>query len=1841
MNYLKKHENLNDSISIQELFKNLERQGEITITIRIKENQFPAIMVFNHKTDYEPLVKYSEGNYSFKASDNIEISFFYKNTFFVLEAQIIQVFEGSFLIKKPESVNASFARSSTRYKIKKNESAFLKFQENTINFKIIEVSTTGLSFEIDAKTLCEGDILRNLIVNLNESLSFYFDAEVKYIKQSKDIFVCGLSFANIDWTSSQALFHYIFQKYYPNLKSLNNFSELNMSELYSKISNIGQGTLSNENNNLTYEIENIDKLKDKPTISVNLLYEKNNIIMGANSALRIYNRTFLGHQPVMLPETYLNPKVNADIFIGLAEHLLNHTYFENFITYINSDTEWYISVFKYISHIINDSEKLSFDNQLCYEYNIDYDIKEKVSEYNTEILDNPSEFIKYCGESLTSLESTCFNYNINNYNLDEIKGIYHTIGYSVERRLLRTIKNNKAVAYAVAECFSGEINFDNSMDTIKIYILEDEADLQTILHSILTQITKLFKIKNKNKARIYIQSPSGICDDVLINELGKKLSINRIMMNRDGMVEFVGLLLSSFEHYTRFHNLSLPQKSIWYTEKFFPGTSIGNVAATLKIKERIDYDLLEKAINIFVEKNDAMRMRVIEERGVPKQYVHNYSYFKIDFFDFSNCDISEFYKWNEEQVQIPFKIIDSTLYYFAIIKLGEEIGSIYSNTHHLISDAWTMNLIGGQILENYQCLKNNQKISSVKKPSYIDFLIDQDEFKYSNKFVKCKEFWNNKYGEDFKITHLKPTSKGNCSTKAERKTVLLDSELTTNIYKYCKEQNLSVFSLFMTIFSIYIGRKTGVKDLVIGTPIMNRLGGKEKQTTGMFVSTIPVRLLVDVNADFESYAHYVSKELSGYLRNQKYNYELILKDYRAKYQVKDKFYDCLFSYQNSKYEKGESPDSFEARWHFNKNQVESLILHLDDREGNGKLLLNIDYLVHLFDEEEIDQLRNCFLNLIKNAIANDGIEISKLEIIDKDEKALLLNTIAKFNDTKAEYPKEMTIQQMFEEQVKKTPNSTALMFEDKTLTYGELNEKSNQLARQLREKGVKPDSIVGIMVYRSFEMIVGIMAILKAGGAYLPLDPEYPMERRNYMLENANVEIILTQKTISDRINNNIEKIVLDDPELYTGDSSNLVTINRPNDLAYVIYTSGSTGMPKGVMIEHYSVINRLNWMQKKYPLNESDTILQKTPYTFDVSVWELFWWSFCGAKLAILCPGGEKDPTEVISAIHKYKITTMHFVPSMISVFLDFLQREKNNDKVNSLRRVFASGEALTLKHFERFYKVFNNLDISLTNLYGPTEATVDVSYFDCIKGEDLKVLPIGKPIDNIRLYILNNNLEVQPIGVNGELFIAGDGLARGYLNAPDITSQKFIKSEYLNEDRIYKTGDLARFLPNGDIEYLGRMDNQVKIRGLRIELGEIEYQLLKFKSVKEVVVIDRKDETRNSYLCAYYVSDSEVINSEIREHLSNNLPIYMIPSYFVRMDKLPLSDNGKIDRKKLPDPFLAVSIDEDYTEPRNDMERRIAGIWKKELNTDKIGVKSNFFNIGGDSLLAINVSLSIGSGVTISDIYSYPTIEELAKKIQDKKSSNSIFYPVIESEDIKGISLVCIPYGGGAPIVYNELGMELSKISDKYSIYSAILPGHDFGGKLDDLKPIEEIALACVEEIKKQIKTEIVLYGHCVGSALTIEIARLLEKESIKIKAIFIGGIIPPRFVKYYGNILDPWKWKKEEEIAKYLNKLGGVNYAFGNNEMSLIMKAFRHDVKCYMKYWHDFFQNKSSRLLTPVYLVIGESDTSTKNFEKKYKEWLNYCEKVSLITLKDANHYFIKSHAQELASIIDEII
>jgi amino acid adenylation domain-containing protein len=525
------------------------------------------------------------------------------------------------------------------------------------------------------------------------------------------------------------------------------------------------------------------------------------------------------------------------------------------------------------------------------------------------------------------------------------------------------------------------------------------------------------------------------------------------------------------------------------------------------------------------------------------------------------------------------------------------------------------------------------------------------------------------------------------------------------------------------------------------------------------------------------------------------------------------------------------------------------------------------------------------------------------------------DTLAVVNQTDRAFPSDVTLHALFEEQADRHADQIAVSGDHdqasggSSLTYRQLNQKANQVAHFLRDQGVRPGDIVAIMVERSFAMTIGLWGILKAGAAYLPLAANSPQERALYMLRDAGVGYLLNHKKTADKLIFGGRTADVDDICIGSGISTlNPPSLATPCDLAYVIYTSGSTGKPKGVMIEHRSVVNRLHWMQSAYPIGPGDVLLQKTPYYFDVSVWELFWWGLYGAGLSFLAPGAEKIPMEIVEAIRKNRVGMIHFVPSMLSVFLEYLEGkdEKILQGLSSVRRVFASGEALTPHHVKRFNHVFSPIaGARLTNLYGPTEATVDVTYFDCSAGNDFERIPIGRPIDNTRLYILANGNSAA-VGEPGELCIGGVGLARGYLNNTELTQQKFTDCPAVPGERIYRTGDMARWLADGNVEYLGRQDHQVKIRGLRIELGEIEDAIREYPGIKDCVALAKKYSETVTLIIAYFVGSPELEMGELRRYLGQGLPDYMIPNHFQRLDEIPLTPSGKADRNALPEPVI-----------------------------------------------------------------------------------------------------------------------------------------------------------------------------------------------------------------------------------------------------------------------------------------------------------------------------------------------
>ncbi|GMQ62972.1 amino acid adenylation domain-containing protein [Vallitalea maricola] len=513
--------------------------------------------------------------------------------------------------------------------------------------------------------------------------------------------------------------------------------------------------------------------------------------------------------------------------------------------------------------------------------------------------------------------------------------------------------------------------------------------------------------------------------------------------------------------------------------------------------------------------------------------------------------------------------------------------------------------------------------------------------------------------------------------------------------------------------------------------------------------------------------------------------------------------------------------------------------------------------------------------------------------------SIKIDTLNNINKTSVKYSYNRTIVQLFQEQCNKTPNNTAIIEKDRHITYKEFNQLINRLGNLLVNKGVTQHSIVGVMMERSIEMIASVFAILNTGAIYLPIDPHYPSKRIHEIIKDSSMKWILTAK--KQDIHKEVAMINLEEENLEDYPCEKLSKKIKPNDIAYIIYTSGSTGKPKGVMIEHHSLVNRIEWMQKTFPACSSDSFIQKTVMTFDVSIWEIFWWSITGASLCLIEYNKAHDPRKLCGLIRENNITNIHFVPSVLSLFIDFVEMKKNANELISLQHVFVSGERLDSSLVKRFYKIFDNSSIKLINLYGPTEVTIDVTFHICERQKEYRDVPIGKPIDNIRIYIVDEDNKIIKKGNTGELCIAGAGVASGYLNRPKLNKEKFPQ---VSGERVYKTGDMVKE-EDGEILFLGRKDHQVKLRGLRIELEEIEYHLLKYNHIKEAVVMLKKDPLDNQYLCVYFVSNQNIEVQDIISYLKKEIPEYMVPTLYKRLDAMPIKINGKIDRNKLPDPF------------------------------------------------------------------------------------------------------------------------------------------------------------------------------------------------------------------------------------------------------------------------------------------------------------------------------------------------
>ncbi|MGG2637722.1 non-ribosomal peptide synthase/polyketide synthase [Pseudomonas aeruginosa] len=1028
--------------------------------------------------------------------------------------------------------------------------------------------------------------------------------------------------------------------------------------------------------------------------------------------------------------------------------------------------------------------------------------------------------------------------------------------------------------------------------------------------------------------------------------------------------------------------LSYAQQRMWFLWHLEPQSGAYNLPSAVRLNGPLDRQALERAFASLVQRHETLR--TVFPRGADDSLAQAplQRPLEVAFEDCSGLPEAEQEARLREEAQReslqPFDLCEGPLLRVRLIRLGEERHVLLLTLHHIVSDGWSMNVLIEEFSRFYSAYATGAEPGLPALPiQYADYALWQRSWLEAGEQERQLEYWRGKLGERHPVLEL-PTDHPRPavpSYRGSRYEFSIEPALAEALRGTARRQGLTLFMLLLGGFNILLQRYSGQTDLRVGVPIANRNRAEVEGLIGLFVNTQVLRSVFDGRTSVATLLAGLKDTVLGAQAHQDLPFERLVEAFKVERSLSHSpLFQVMYNHQPLVADI-EALDSVaglsfgQLDW---KSRTTQFDLSLDTYEKGGRLYAALTYATDLFEARTVERMARHWQNLLRGMLENPQASVDSLPMLDAEERYQLLEG---WNATAAEYPLQRGVHRLFEEQVERTPTAPALAFGEERLDYAELNRRANRLAHALIERGVGADRLVGVAMERSIEMVVALMAILKAGGAYVPVDPEYPEERQAYMLEDSGVQLLLSQSHLKLPLAQGVQRIDLDQADAWLenhAENNPGVELNGEN-LAYVIYTSGSTGKPKGAGNRHSALSNRLCWMQQAYGLGVGDTVLQKTPFSFDVSVWEFFWPLMSGARLVVAAPGDHRDPAKLVALINREGVDTLHFVPSMLQAFL----QDEDVVSCTSLKRIVCSGEALPA---DAQQQVFAKLpQAGLYNLYGPTEAAIDVTHWSCVE-EGKDTVPIGRPIANLACYILDGNLEPVPVGVLGELYLAGRGLARGYHQRPGLTAERFVASPFVAGERMYRTGDLARYRADGVIEYAGRIDHQVKLRGLRIELGEIEARLLEHPWVREVAVLA----VDGRQLVGYVVLESE--GGDWREtlaaHLAKSLPEYMVPAQWLALERMPLSPNGKLDRKALPAPEVSVA-QAGYSAPRNAVERTLAEIWQDLLGVERVGLDDNFFSLGGDSIVSIQVvSRARQAGLQLSprDLFQHQNIRSLA---------------------------------------------------------------------------------------------------------------------------------------------------------------------------------------------------------------------------------------------------------------------
>lgn len=1198
--------------------------------------------------------------------------------------------------------------------------------------------------------------------------------------------------------------------------------------------------------------------------------------------------------------------------------------------------------------------------------------------------------------------------------------------------------------------------------------------------------------------------------------------------------------------------------------------------------EKYSYAQVNEALNQLVMNFETLRLYA---DGTQNICAGDFRSFDYPFFSFS--DERELRLAAKQFISRPFEKGEQ-LNRFFVFECNGKTGVVMC-AHHISTDGYS----GTLAIEMVCSLLKNKQLDDVPRVSYQEYIANELAYKQTKRYERDKKFWKQQFSGNPVCSVFAEKSNSFDYTAGET-TIHIPAHFYNKAEAFCRKNSITLQSFFNTVYAVCLYKTMHADSFAIGVPVLNRTTLAELNSDGIYMHIVPLFVHV-TDGSFLQNALALEDSQINLFRHQKFTQydikEMLTEDGKPQSHLFDVAADFQVFEKKKDYE-------FEIVY---SNAVSvPLEIHLQSY-GEKKYDLKIRYRTALFCEREILAMLRSILVIAEDAIESPQKKVAELEMISSVEKQKIL---VDFNSTAVDYPRDKCICRLFEEQAAKMPEKTAVISAEETLTYEELNRRANRIAHVLIEKGVGKGDTVGVMLPRKTHLLSALFGILKTGAAYLPISLDDPQERIRHILTDSKAKMLVDEDSV---------RLLLT-----AENTENPHTDVCGQDTCYCIYTSGSTGEPKGACISHGSLLNRIMWMQEKYPLDANSVILQKTPYTFDVSVWELFWWSLFGGQLALSAPDEHFLPAKILEETEKNKVTHLHFVPSVFDLFLTYLEKNPSQCRqFASVKQVFLSGEALSAALVGRFYALFDYNKVKLANLYGPTECAIDVTFYDCTP-QETDPIPIGKPISNTQIYAVDPLMNPMPVGVVGEICIAGDNVGQGYLNNTALTNEKFIPNPF-GDGKLYKTGDLGYWREDGNIVFCGRKDNQIKLHGQRIEIGEIESVIAAVQTVQSVTVVLRTIAERQT-LVAFYCSPADC-EQQLRNHCELQLPHYMVPSVFVRLDSMPLNANGKTDRNALLQmPVQMADSPVNDREEVSDDERRICAFFADELGVE-IGRNDDFFACGGTSLSMISLlSQDFFKQLSAADFIANPTPAKLALLMKNKQEPDFSVLQRLHTAENAEKALLLFPYAGGDAASFAALVQTFAKNTADYDLYFVPF-----------LHRQEEFEAAAADILLLADKKQVCFYSHCAGSAVAARVLQILEKEDRQIVSHFVvGGSIPPAKPQKRNvwRTLPFFAWKTA------LKKAGAPFTSLEKEQTNAVYARFLEDTDLFFETF-GIWQNK---LCCPVSLLMSKKDPFTRDYKTAKQIWERYVASVcDVYYINTPSHYFQSHDSDETAAVL----